>query len=287
MKLKYLILSTPILYYLIKYFLYKINIKLVFKNTLNKIIYEKNRYKQFIKKFYNYNVYIDNLKIRCETEYLDAIYIKHMKKLDYITIYFHGNSGTIYDCLCKNEIKNILSYSNLFVYDYRGYGESTGLSDEKNINDDALLVYIYVMKTLNYDPSKIIIYGNSLGGYIGSSLIVDLKKNNLPIPKGLIMQSTFYSLIDICKELYPWLVYLIQFNFNNSENIKKIKNYLPIIILHSKKDEYIKFNHSEKLFIENSNEEDNNFKLLEIDGLHDRVYYDKDIINNIKNILKI
>jgi len=289
MKTKYLLLSTPIVYYLIKYFLYKLNLRLVFKNNVKRITYEKSQYKQFIKKIYNYNVYINNLKIRCDSDYLDAIYIKHMKKTDYITIYFHGNTGTIYDCLCKNEIQNILSYSNLFIYDYRGYGESTGSSDEENINSDPLLIYIYVMKTLNYDPSKIIIYGNSLGGYIGSSLIVNINKNNLPIPKGLIMQSPFYSLSDICKDLYPWLVYLIQFNFSNSENLKKIKNKLPIIILHSKKDEYIKYYHSQKLLAENNrlNDENNNsVKLLEIDGFHDRIFYNNDTINNIKNILK-
>ena len=284
MKLKYLTV-LPIIYYLAKYFLYKLNLKLLFKENQKILCNNINYYKDFIKIFYNYNVFIHKFKIRCEGDYLDSLYIKNKKKTDYITIYFHGNRGTIYDCLYKNDVKNILSYSNLFLYDYRGYGESSGHTNEINIIEDSILIYIYVLKTLNYDPSKIIIYGNSLGGYVASTLIKNIKLANLPIPKGLIIQSPFYSLYEICADIYPLLKYFMQFNLNNSENINKICDLLPIIILHSKNHEYIKFKHSQKLLEDNKNNA--SIKLLEIDGLHDVVFYDNTINDNIKSILGI
>ena len=86
MKYKYLI-YLPIMFYLFRYFAYKINLKLVFRSDQNKIKYDKNNYENFIRKFYKMSVKINKLKIRSEGEYLDAIYIKNIKKTDYITIY--------------------------------------------------------------------------------------------------------------------------------------------------------------------------------------------------------
>ncbi len=277
---KYFIL-VPIIYLVTKYTLYNFNIKMLFKGKPKKNIFKKNKIVNYFKNYNNQNITVDNLTIRTEGEYLDCLYIKNKSK--YLTIYFHGTRGNLYDCLHKNDIKNILNYSNLFIYDYRGYGNSTGYTNENNIRNDSLLIYMYALTSLNYNPNNIIIYGNSLGSYIGCNLINLLVNLKLTIPKGLIMQSPFYSLYEICSDLYPLLKYSLQFNLCNSTILKNIKDKLHIILLHSDNDGYININHSIKLYNENKNF----INLIKISGIHDMIFYDNTINNQIKAILKI
>lgn len=280
----YLLMSIIPTYYFTKYLLYKLNLSLLFRGSTKNIEFtkQKDNLEDFFNKYIKQHILIDHFNLRSEEDYLDCLYLQG-KNNKYITIYFHGNKGNIYDCLYKNEIKNILSYSNVFIFDYRGYGNSTGKTDEINIILDSLTIYYFVMNTLGYKNKNIIFYGNSLGAFISSDFINYLNNNNLPIPKGLVIQSPFYSLQEICKKIYPYLHYFIQYNPNNSKNLQKIKHLLPIIILHSNQDEYIDINHSKMLYAENSNE----VYFKDINGIHDMVHYDNDINIFIKEVFQI
>ena len=276
-----LILIIP-LYYLIKHLLYKLNLKLIFRGARKNIIFNKLEIENIFKKYNKQDIIANNFNLRSEGEYLDCLYLESNKS-NFITIYFHGNRGNIYDCLYKNDIKNILTYSSVFLFDYRGYGNSTGYSDENSIINDSNIVYYFVKNFIGYESSNIIFYGNSLGGFISGNLINYLNANNLPIPRGLIIQSPFYSIYKLSKKIYPILHYFIQFNPDNSKVIKNIKNLLHIIIIHSVNDEYIDVSHSKMLYEENKNKIDLHY----IKGIHDMIYYDDRTINFIKNTFEI
>ena len=103
-----LIILFP-LHFLIKYFLYLLNLNLVFRGIKLKQKFNKNKLEQFFIKYNNQNVEIENFKIRSSSDYIDCFYIKNLdKKYNNITIYFHGNRGNIYDCIYRNDIKQIL-----------------------------------------------------------------------------------------------------------------------------------------------------------------------------------
>jgi hypothetical protein len=276
-----LILLFP-LYRFVKYLLYRLNLVLLFRGIKKFKEFNKQNIENFFNKYNNQDIIVDNFNLRSEGDYLDCLYLQGKNK-NYITIYFHGNRGNIYDCLYKNDIKNILTYSNVFLFDYRGYGNSTGHSDEHSIITDSIVIYYFVLNVIGYPSENIIFYGNSLGGFISINMVSYLNNNRLPIPKGLIIQSPFYSLYEISKKLYPFLHYFMQYNPDNSKLLKTIKNLLPIIILHSTQDEYIDIKHSKMLYEENSDKVHFNNIL----GIHDMIHYENNINNFIKKIFKI
>ena len=113
-----------------------------------------------------------------------------------VILYFHGNAGDL------SRWGNITSYFvekryDVLVMDYRTYGKSTGELSEKALYDDALMCYSHLLKT--YDENDIIIYGRSLG--TGMATYMASVKN----PKQLILETPYYSLVDIAKRRFPIL----------------------------------------------------------------------------------
>ena len=56
-------------------------------------------------------------------------------------------------------------HCTFIMYDYRGYGKSSGVSTEESIQNDVMTVYNYVVNKLDILPQNLILYGKSLGVY--------------------------------------------------------------------------------------------------------------------------
>ena len=52
---------------------------------------------------------------------------------------------------------------NLLAYDYRGFGASDGIPSESGVYADADAAYRYLTDSLHVPPSRIILFGHSLG----------------------------------------------------------------------------------------------------------------------------
>lgn len=59
---------------------------------------------------------------------------------------------------------------NILLFDYRGYGKSTGAPSEIGLYTDALAVYDYVRKRNDLNQQKIFLFGRSLGGAVALHL---------------------------------------------------------------------------------------------------------------------
>jgi uncharacterized protein len=60
---------------------------------------------------------------------------------------------------------------NIFIFDYRGYGQSTGGPPrEELLYEDAERAWKYLVSERNIPPSEIAIYGHSLGGAVAVNL---------------------------------------------------------------------------------------------------------------------
>jgi fermentation-respiration switch protein FrsA (DUF1100 family) len=59
---------------------------------------------------------------------------------------------------------------NILLFDYRGYGKSTGAPSETGLYTDALAVYDYVRKRNDLNQEKIFLFGRSLGGAVALHL---------------------------------------------------------------------------------------------------------------------
>ena len=171
---------------------------------------------------------------------INGWFIPH--KLPTVTILFcHGNAGNDSDRLDTIQFFHSLNL-NVFIFDYRGYGKSQGKPTEIGTYKDTMSAYRYLEARNDIDTSKIIFYGESLGGAMAIELATKTK------PAGVIINSTFTSVPDMSKEIYPWLPIqkLIKYRYDSLSKIKAVQ--CPILIMHSKQDDIVPYHHGRKLF---------------------------------------
>src|SRR5258707_9626898 len=85
-------------------------------------------------------------------------------------LYLHGNAANI--AANVHHVLRLRSIGlNVFIFDYRGYGNSTGGPPrEKLLYEDAERAWQYLVAERNIAPANIAIYGHSLG----SAVAIDL-----------------------------------------------------------------------------------------------------------------
>lgn len=156
-------------------------------------------------------------------------------------IYLHGNAENVSTWYqAPREIQEHVPVNALIV-DYRGYGKSTGKPTIHGTVTDALTMYEYLINE-GFKAEDISVYGRSIGGAIGLELASRVKV------KSVVVQSSFTSLVDIAKELYPFIPKVIVNGkyWDSKELIKKIN--CPVLISHGDSDEIVPANHSYKLY---------------------------------------
>ena len=84
-----------------------------------------------------------------------------------VLLFCHGNAGNISDRLDSIRIFNRLGL-DLFIFDYRGYGKSSGSPSEQGIHRDTETAWKYLEQMRRIDPQKIVVFGRSLGGSIAA-----------------------------------------------------------------------------------------------------------------------
>ena len=179
-----------------------------------------------------------------------------------VVLFCHGNAGNISHRLESIQIFHKLGLS-IFIFDYRGFGQSQGTPSEQGTYLDAEAAWRFLVEKKQIDPAKILIFGRSLGGVVATYLAQH------HIPKVLIIESTFTSARDVAAKIYPFLPVglLLRFKYNAEEYIRQVN--CPILIIHSRDDEIIPFNHGSKLF-ETANAPK---EFLKIRGSHNDGFY--------------
>jgi len=188
----------------------------------------------------------------------------------------HGNAGNISHRLGLCEA--LLSTGvNVFLFDYRGYGRSRGRPSEQGTYLDAQAAYDWLVKK-GFAGKNIVVLGESLGGGVGSELA-------LRAPTGaLILISTFTSITDIGRELFPWLPVrlLASIKYDTCSKLPQLR--VPVLVMHSREDKLIAFRHCQ-----NNYAAANEPKLLwEIKGSHGDSLADREaFINGIEKFFQL
>ena len=174
-----------------------------------------------------------------------------------VILFCHGNAGNISHRLDSIQIFHRLGL-DIFIFDYRGYGQSAGKPTEQGIYEDANAAWWYLIEQRKVDPNEIIIFGRSLGGAVASWLAKSYT------PAALIVESTFTSLPDIAATLYPYLPVrlLLRSEYNTAKYLSRAN--CAVLIVHSQDDEIMPFAHGQRLF-ELTKEPK---KFLQISGTH-------------------
>lgn len=175
---------------------------------------------------------------------------------NWVILMSHGNAGNISYRTDLYEVWLAEGF-NIFAYDYRGYGLSSGRPSESATYDDATSAYRWLVDQ-GFDPKKIISFGESLGAAVATDLA-----SREPVA-ALVMQSTFTRITDIGKELFPWLPVETVATIRYDTHRKLANLRVPVFILHSRQDTMIPFHHAEKNFAACPEPK----QLLEITGDH-------------------
>ncbi|MFH0732977.1 MAG: alpha/beta hydrolase [Candidatus Omnitrophota bacterium] len=180
----------------------------------------------------------------------------------YTLLFCHGNAGNISHRLEKIIILRDIGV-NIFIIDYRGYGNSEGSPSEKGLYIDARAAYDYLVNTRKNAPENIIIYGESLGGAVAVDLASKVKAG------ALIAEGTFSSARDMAKKMYPFLPALV---FSSRlDSVSKIKKVgAPKLFIHSKNDEIVPFILAIKLYNAAGEPKD----MIELFGGHNTYHID-------------
>lgn len=92
---------------------------------------------------------------------------------------------------------------SVFMYDYRGFGKSDGTASLTGLLDDALLAHDYVVGKLGYPAKEIVLYGQSVGSGIATTLAQRHES------AAVVLESSYPSLFDVARsrnilfKLYP------------------------------------------------------------------------------------
>jgi uncharacterized protein len=157
-----------------------------------------------------------------------------------VVLVCHGNAGNIGHRLdmCQALLETGVS---VFVFDYRGYGRSQGRPSEEGTYRDAQAAHQW-LRQKGYDATSILVFGESLGGGVATGLAMREETG------GLILQSTFTSTPDLGAELFPWLPvrWLASIHYDTCHKLPLLK--VPVLVMHSRNDELIRFRHGQKNF---------------------------------------
>lgn len=175
----------------------------------------------------------DNIK-------LHGWFIPH-DKVKNTVLFFHGNAGNISHRLESIEIFHRLGL-NVFIIDYRGYGQSEGKTTEQGTYQDAEAAWKYLHDAQGISGQQIIIFGRSLGASIAAWLA------SKHTPAALIIESGFTSVPAMGQRLYPFLPirWVTHFKYDTRQYVKRIS--CPVMVAHSKNDEIIPYDEGREIF---------------------------------------
>ncbi|MCP5244538.1 MAG: alpha/beta hydrolase [Burkholderiales bacterium] len=181
-------------------------------------------------------------------------------------LFFHGNAGNISHRLDYLQMFSALKL-NTFIFDYRGYGQSSGTPTEIGTYSDAIAAWKYLTEVKGIAPQEIVLFGESLGGAIATWLAA--QKNSAL----LVLASTFTSVPDLAVTIYPFLPvrWIARVNYSTLEYLQSVN--CPVLIAHSPDDEIVPFSHGQRLFHTAANPKD--FLMLS-NGHNDGVIFMRD-----------
>ena len=154
---------------------------------------------------------------------------------------FHGNAGNISDRVHLVQLLHGLRVTT-FLFDYRGYGNSTGDPSEAGMYEDARSAVSWLLNERQVPVEKLILFGRSLGGAAAIEAASTIS------PAGVILEGAFTSARDMARTM-P-LGFLLQYFLRTRlDNLDKIASLTaPLLCMHGTRDTVVPYELGERLY---------------------------------------
>jgi len=158
-----------------------------------------------------------------------------------VLLWCHGNAGNIIHRL-ENLVELYRLGLSVFIFDYRGYGRSSGTPSEEGLYADALAAYLYVTERRRVAPQRLVLFGRSLGAAVAGDVA-----SRRPAA-GLILESPFPSVEAVARHYYGGLPlhWLLGARFNLTDRLKRVS--LPLLVVHGDRDSVIPIELGKQVF---------------------------------------
>jgi fermentation-respiration switch protein FrsA (DUF1100 family) len=158
-----------------------------------------------------------------------------------VALICHGNAGNISGFAETLKILRDRHHLAALVFDYRGYGRSSGSPDEAGILQDARAARAWLANRAEVREQDVVLTGVSLGGAVA----IDLAQDGA---RGLVVASSFTSLPEVARHHFAWLPasLLMTMRLNSLEKIARYDG--PLLVSHGDADEVIPFEQGMRLF---------------------------------------
>ncbi len=156
-------------------------------------------------------------------------------------LFCHGNSGSIaHQIGVLRHLRRLRV--NLFAFDYRGYGRSSGSPSEKGLYLDVRAAHAFVTGELARPVEEVVLFGHSLGGAVAIDGAVDL-----PVA-GLVAQATFTDVRDAARAFYPTLPvhWIARARFRSIDKVGTLA--MPKLFIHGDADGTLPLEFGERLY---------------------------------------
>lgn len=151
----------------------------------------------------------------------------------------HGNAGNVGDRVLHAALLTAAGF-DVLLFDYRGYGRSSGRPSETGTYRDARAALTCLLEQPGVDPARIFYLGESLGGAVALDLALEHP------PAGLVLLSGFTGVRELGALHYPFVpAALIPDAYPALRRIREL--HAPLLVLHGDRDDIVPLSHGEAL----------------------------------------
>ncbi len=151
-----------------------------------------------------------------------------------LVLFAHGNAGNI-----SHRIDNLAHFHRLgvtvFIFDYRGYGQSEGRISEAGSYNDMRGALAWLKKN-GWTPQQMIYFGRSLGAAVALQLALE------EAPAGLVLESAFTSVArmgwhhqPVTYALFGW--WALSSRYDNLGKIGRLR--CPLLLFQGERDNIV------------------------------------------------
>lgn len=154
-------------------------------------------------------------------------------------LFCHGNAGNVSHRL-ENVARLLQTGFQVLLFDYRGYGHSSGRPSEQGLYRDVATAWTHLVERADTAGAPRIIFGRSLGGAVAMHLATRVGAD------ALIIESTFTSINTLARLIFSFPLPVLPVKYASLSRIGQLK--MPLLVIHGERDRLIPFAEGRALF---------------------------------------